>query len=173
MVAVCPTRRSLIPLAIISVYLLSAPIIVSNPIPVYPDPTPNYHPPTYVTPPTFSFVYWLLFVFLMDFSIDILIMYVGLFVLDKKHGSQKLLFFKDFSRLYFVGSVLIISLVGIVTEWLLGMWIGGVFISLGIIFLSFYLVSKKLFHLLMLQSIFMGVFAIVINSITWIVIFSL
>lgn len=173
MVAICQTRRYLIPLFIVSLYLLSVPIILSNPIPVYPDPTPDYHPPTYVTSSTNSFVYWLLFVFLVDFSIDVLIIYVGLFILDKKRGYQKLLVFEDFSRLYFVGSVLLISLIGILTEWLLGMWIGGVFITLGIIFLSFYLVSKKLFRLSMHQCIFMGVFAIIINSVTWIVIFSL
>lgn len=173
MVAICQMKKYLIPLFVVSLFLIQLPIIDSNPIPVYPDPKPNYHPPIYFTSATSSFGYWLLFVFLLDFSIDILITYVGLFILDKKRGSQKLLFFDDFSRLYFIGSVLLISLIGLLTEWFLGMWIGGLFITLGIIFLSFYFVAKKLFGLLPHQCIFMGIFAIIINSITWIVIFAL
>ncbi len=167
------TKRHLIPLFIGTLYLLYIPIALSNPIPVYPDPQADYQPPTVISSSNSFFGYWLLFVFLLDFSIDVLIMYVGLYVISKLHTSQAFSFFEDFSRLYFTGSVLLISLIGILTEWLIGMWIGGVLITLCIIFLSFYIVSKKLFHLSTPHSIFMGIFAITINIISWVAIFSL
>jgi hypothetical protein len=167
------TKRYLIPLFIGALFLLFIPIALSNPIPVYPDPRPDYQLPTVISSSNSFFGYWLLFVFLLDFAIDVLMMYAGLYVLSKHHNSSAFPFFEDFSRLYFTGSVLFISLIGIFTEWLIGMWTGGVLITLCIIFLSFYIVSKKLFHLSTHHSIFMGTFAVTINGISWVVIFSL
>jgi hypothetical protein len=140
---------------------------------VYPDPKPEYHLPMHIAESSSSFYLWLVFVFLLDFSIDIIIMYGGLFLLDKMSGSQKVLIFEEFSRGYFIGSVLLISLIGLLSELMLGMWTGGVLIALGTIFLSYYFVSKKLFHLLTKQSIILGIFAIIINGVAWAIIFSL
>ena len=166
-------KNGLILLFLVAVCLQFVSVGLSNPIPVYPDPQPDYHPPAVVISSNPFFMYWLLFAFLLDFACDILIMYAGLYILDKTQESQNRLYFEDFSRLYFAGAVFLISLVGIVTELILGMWIGGLLIILGIVFLSFYGVSKKLFRLSMNHSIFMGMFAVLINSIIWMIIFSL
>ncbi len=149
------------------------PIVAANPIPVWPDPQPDYTPPAEIVQTASSFSIWFFLIFLLDFGLNIIIIYTGLFLLDFTKKTDHILYFQEFSRTYFIGAVFIISLIGIFTELFLGLWIGGVLINLGIIFLSFYLVGHFLFQLSTKNSILMGFFGFIINAIVWSIVFIL
>lgn len=167
------TKIALIMLLILFSIVSLIPLLTANPIPVWPDPQPDYTPPVEIVQTTSSISIWLFFIFLLDFGLDIIIMYAGLFLLDFTKKTEHILYFQDFSRTYFIGAVFIISLIGLFTELFLGLWIGGVLIILGIIFLSFYLVSHILFRLSTKNSILMGSFGFIINAIVWSIVFIL
>lgn len=143
----------------------------ANPIPVWPDPQQVYIPPAEIAQFTPSLTIWLLLIFLLDFGLDILITYVGLYILDVTKKTDHILYFQDFSRAYFIGAVFLISLIGIFTELMLGMWFVGIFLVLLIVFLSFFLVSHFLLRLPKEDSIFMGFFGVIINAIFWSIVF--
>ena len=162
-----------IAIVIFQFFLLLVPLVQSNPIPVWPDPQPDYTPPTEMASSGFSIAFWILFIFLLDFGLDIIITYSGLYIIDLKIRPNHIQYFEDFSRTSFIGAVLLISLIGIVAELILGMWIVGMLFVLFIVFLSFYLVSFFLFKLSKDNCLFMGFFAVMINSVAWAIIFSL
>jgi len=107
----------------------------------------------------------------MDFFIDILIIYGGIYLLHRYNlVTIKNAF--DFSKTTLLLSVFIISLVGLISELILGAWIGGLLIALLFIFLSFVLVSKYLLKLSWVNSLRMGLIALLINIVVWIAIFT-
>jgi hypothetical protein len=145
------------------------PIINGNPIPVYPDLEPTYH-----GSPSFHNlnIAWILGVFAIDFFLDILIVYGGLIILYQYNlFSNKNIF--NFSKKIFFSSVFIISLIGLITELILGPWILGFLLALFFIFASFVIVTKYFLDLNWINGVRMGLIAVVINVIFWIIIFSL
>jgi len=139
-----------------------------NPIPIYPDPEPVYYGSIGVSSLNIA---WIAIVFIMDFFINILIIYGGIYLLHRYNlVTIKNVF--DFSKTTLLMSVFIISLVGLISELILGAWIGGLLIALLFIFLSFVLVSKYLLKLSWINSLRMGLIALLINIIVWIAVFT-
>ncbi len=139
-----------------------------NPIPIYPDPEPVYYGSIGVSSLNIA---WIAIVFIMDFFIDILIIYGGIYLLHRYNlVTIKNVF--DFSKTTLLMSVFIISLVGLISELILGAWIGGLLMALLFIFLSFVLVSKYLLKLSWINSLRMGLIALLINIIVWIAVFT-
>lgn len=139
-----------------------------NPIPIYPDPEPVYYGSNGVSSLNIA---WIAIVFIMDFFIDVLIIYGGIYLLHRYNlVTIKNAF--DFSKTTLLLSVFIISLVGLISKLILGAWIGGLLIALLFIFLSFVLVSKYLLKLSWVNSLRMGLIALLINIVVWIAIFT-
>ena len=139
-----------------------------NPIPIYLDPEPVYYGSNGVSSLNIA---WIAIVFIMDFFIDVLIIYGGIYLLHRYNlVTIKNAF--DFSKTTLLLSVFIISLVGLISELILGPWIGGLLIALLFIFLSFVLVSKYLLKLNWANSFRMGLIALLINIVVWIAIFT-
>ena len=141
----------------------------ANPIPVYPDPEPVISGQIHYPPPMIE---WVIIVFILDFFIDILIVYTGIYLLDKSNLIQN----RDilnFSKISFLSSVGIISIVGLLSELVFGSWAGGLIIALIIIYFSFVFVSKYILKINWKNSCRMGFFAIIVNIVVWIVIFSI
>ena len=140
-----------------------------NPIPVYPDPEPEL---VGISSSISVPIIWIFFVFIIDFFIDILIVYAGLYLLDRSNllGNRNVL---DFSKKTFLFAVVLISLSGLISELVFGAWIGGAILALFLIFISFVLVSRYILVINWSNSYRMGLFAVIINGIVWIFIFSL
>jgi len=155
-------------LLIILVHVVCVFSVTANPIPVYPDPEPVFLGPSNInTVP----ILWILFVFVIDFFIDILIVYAGIYLLDR----DKLIMNRDvldFSKKTFLFAVVIISMVGLLSELIFGAWIGGLIIALFLIFLSFVFVSRYILKISWANSYRMGLFAIIVNIAVWIVVFT-
>ncbi|UCD14138.1 MAG: hypothetical protein JSW60_01610 [Thermoplasmatales archaeon] len=154
-------------------FLLFMPLFVTmaagNPIPIYPDPEPAFYGPSGVSSLHGT---WIASAFVTDFFINILIVYGGIYVLHHYNLiSIKNVF--DFSRTKLLLSVFLISLVGLLSELFLGAWIGGLLLALVFIFLSFVFVSIYLLKFSWPNGLRMGFIALVINIITWIVVFTL
>jgi len=159
-------------LSVILIFVLSILFIAicsGNPIPIYPDPEP--------TTTNFSDVgslnlAWIIVVFTMDFFIDILIIYGGIYLLNYYNLIDNQSQF-NFSKSTLFLSVIIISLVGLISELVFWAWAGGLFIALMFIFISFVFVSKYILRLNQNNSIRMGLFGLIINIVAWFVIFSI
>ena len=157
--------------AVLSILLVPTLCVLSvgaNPIPVYPDPEPVFSGPSDIS--TLPIV-WILIVFVLDFFIDILIIYAGICLLDKSNliKNRKVL---DFSKRTLLLAVVVISMVGLLSELIFGAWIGGLIFALFFIFLSFVFVSKYILRLSWVNSYRMGLFAIIVNIVVWIVVFT-
>ena len=142
--------------------------VTANPIPVYPDPEPVLLGKTDVnTVP----IVWILFVFAIDFFIDILIVYAGIYLLDRNTliKNRDVL---NFSKKTFLFAVVIISMIGLLSELIFGAWIGGLIIALFLIFLSFVFVSRYILKVSWTNSYRIGLFAIIVNIVVWIVVFT-
>ncbi len=143
--------------------------IFANPIPVYPDPEPVILGQINYTSPM---VEWVLIVFVLDLFIDILIVYAGIYILDKSNLIQNRDVL-DFSKISFFSAVGIISIVGLLSELVFGSWAGGLLIAIIIIYFSFVFVSKYILKINWKNSYRMGFFALIVNIVVWIVIFSI
>ena len=160
-------------LAVSALLIILVPVVcvfsvTANPIPVYPDPEPVFLGQSNInTVP----ILWILFVFVIDFFVDILIVYAGIYLLDR----NKLIMNRDvldFSKKTFLFAVVIISMVGLLSELIFGAWIGGLIIALLLIFLSFVFVSRYILKISWANSYRMGLFAIIVNIAAWIVVFT-
>jgi len=146
--------------------ILFIPLISSNPIPVFPNPEPSYVSPITYTSSSEAFSFIILFVFLLDFAANILIMYFCFILLEK----SKLLSIKKFqkiSRYQIILTAGIISVFGILSEILLGTWIMGLGIILCVVFVSYYVFCSYFFHLLKKTAIYFSIIAVLINIGTW------
>jgi hypothetical protein len=140
----------------------------ANPIPIYTKPGQVFSGSSITT----LNPVWIMGVFLIDFFMDILIVYGGVFVLYKfKLVKSNNLF--DFSKRTFFLAILLIAIIGLITELVLGQLIIGLIFALIIIFISFILVSFYLLKLEIINSIRLALIAITINIIFWIVFFSI
>ena len=150
-----------------SLFLLAY-IVTANPLPVYPNPEMEFSPTNDVSYPPLS---WILIVFCVDVCLDILLVYGGLFILDKSHLLEEGNVL-DFSKTHFISAVMVISIIGLVSEILFGMWLGGLILALLCIWLSFIVVSVYLLRLSWMNGIRIGLFAVIINIVVWILVFS-
>jgi hypothetical protein len=163
------SSRYLSVIVIIFLFMLQIKICLGNPIPVYFDPEPSS---TQISSDNIVTFVWIALVFIIDFFLDILIIYGGIYVLDRYNlitNTSEIYISK--AKLF--TSVIIISLVGLMSELIFWTWVGGVFLSLLFIFLSFGFVSKYIIKLTMPNSIRMGIIGLIINIGVWIVFFSL
>ncbi len=139
-----------------------------NPIPVYPDLEPVS---TNLRDVSGLNLAWITSVFIVDFFINILIIYGGIFLLNHYNLIQnKSIFYFSKSTLFL--SVIIISLIGLISELVFWTWIGGLFIALIFIFLSYVCVSNYLLRLSVPNSIRIGLIGLIINIVAWIAILS-
>ena len=158
----------IVALVIFALSFLCVVSIQANPIPVYPDPKMDFSNISEVQAPSFE---WIFFIFFIDFFVDILIVYSGIFILDYSNliNNREIL---NFSKTTFFSAVLVISLVGLLSEIIFGTWIGGLVIALFLIFLSFVFVSKYIIKISWANSFRMGLIAVTINIFVWFIVFT-
>ena len=157
----------------ISIILFSViPRIQGNPIPVYPNPSVDFSESFEVDSISKISMTWIFFVFIFDFFMNVLIVYAGIIFLDtfKVFKSEQPI---NFSKKIFFTSVLIISVVGILSEMLFGFWIVGLFIVVLSIFFSYVLISVYLLRFSWKNGVRMALFALIINIMVWLIILSL
>jgi hypothetical protein len=146
-------------------------IVGGNPIPVYPDPeflisgTPGSYDVS-INP------LWITIVFVFNFALNLLIFYAGLYIIFHFHKIDEK-YFSNFSRYQIILAVFLISIIGLITEFFFGTWIGGLFLVLVLVFISYVLVSKYILGLNFNNSTYLGLFATGINIVSWIVLFSI
>ena len=151
--------------------LLSTPLISADPIPVYPKPhISNEGVSNGISQATTIPLSWLILVFLLDLGMNILIIYSGIIILRYLSRIPNS-FLIDLPKKNLLASVFIISIIGIISEIIFGLWIGGLIIVILFIFLSFLLTAKKLLYLDWSNSSILGIIAIIINIATWSIIF--
>ena len=144
-------------------------ICSANPIPVY----PNLEPTLVSGGTSESFPgLWLGFIFIINFCVDILILYGGLLVLDRFQVLPEEYVF-NLSKIVFFVAVGLISITGLVVEYFLGAWFGGLLLAALVILCSFIFVGRWLLKLSWGNSIRLGVFALTINIIMWIIFYSI
>lgn len=142
--------------------------VIGNPIPVFPDP--DVISIGFENIESVNLI-WMIFVFLVDFCINIFIVYGGIFLLYY-FGQIKHEDVFDFSKIIFLISILIISIVGIGSELIFGTWLIGLVFALITIFISYIMVMKYLLKFSWLNCFLMGFFALIINIFFWLVIFA-
>ena len=135
----------------------------ANPIPVYPDPEPTLVSSGGAEP--FP-VAGLGLIFIVNFCVDILILYSGLIVLDRFQVLPEE-YVISLSKGLFFGSVAVISILGLGVEYVLGSWIGGLVLAALVILGSFVFVGHFLLRLSGMNSIRLGFFALIINIVMW------
>ncbi|MFO7677944.1 MAG: hypothetical protein R6V50_06155 [Thermoplasmatota archaeon] len=144
-------------------------VAIANPIPVYPNPEPVIYGSVDIESVSIQRI---ILVYIANFFLDILIVYMGLFIIDRSNllDNKNVL---NYSKTTFFLAVGIISMIGLISELLLGSWIGGLILALFIIFFSFVFVSKYILLLSRANSYRMGFFALIINLLVWILFFTL
>ena len=142
-------------------------IIAANPIPIPPHPQQNF--PSYHNEQGLP-IAWIIIIFIVDFFLDTLLLYAGVLFLERfTHLSSHQVF--DMPKTKFFSAVLIISLVGLSSEWILGSTVLGLFLTLCCVFLSFCLVCHYMFRFTWRNASYLGGFASLINLLIWIVLF--
>lgn len=162
-------RFNFVAIIVIVLSILFTTISFGNPIPVYPNLEPvstDLNDVSSLNP------IWIISVFIVDFFINILIIYGSILLLNHYNLIENIATF-NFSKSTLFLSVIIISLIGIISELVFLTWIGGLFIALLFIFLSFVFVSNYILRLNLINSIRIGLIGIIVNIVAWIAIFSI
>jgi hypothetical protein len=131
--------------------------VLGNPIPVYPE---QGHPEISLNIP------WVATVFSLNFFINVLIIYSGIYLLFIFKALKEY----NFPTGIILKAALLISLVGLISELLLGSGLG-LLLVLTFVFLSFLLLSKYLLKLSWKNGYRIALFALSINIIVWIFVF--
>lgn len=148
-------------------------LVYANPIPVYPDPKPTFMPSIPLsTVQDSGFIVWLFLVWFLDIAVNTLLLYAG-FLLLIRFQMESEEWFTTISRIRMVAGILILSIAGIVSEWLIGFWISGLVLVAGIVFITTYELGIHFFELNPRSSLVLSVFLVVLNAISWTVIFML
>jgi hypothetical protein len=144
--------------------------VSANPIPVYPHPQPISHG---LEPPTSDHdLILLVLIYIIDFTLDLLILYGTLLLFEKRYLLDMMEIF-SFRTKKVVASTVIVSLIGFFSEILLGNSIGGLCIVLVLVFVSFALIAFYILKLDRLNALRLGVIATIINILLWLVIFTI
>ena len=149
------------------IYLLFKTITcIANPIPVFPDPQPDYISPVAQLSSDQGIRNMIPFVFLIDFALNLFIIYIGFIVLIKirQYSIDE---FNTLSRYQFLITAIIISIIGITLEIILGTWIIGLFIIIIIVILSYYITCIKIFNITKKNGSLIALLAGIINTVSW------
>jgi len=144
-------------------------IVIGNPIPVYPNPESVSIGLENIGSLN---VLWVALVFMIDFCINIFIVYSGIYMLYYLGRITNEYIF-DFSKKIFLVSLLIISIVGLFSELIFGTLFLGLLMALFTIFISYLIVAKYLFKFDWTNSFLLALFALFVNIIFWLVIFAI
>ena len=117
-------------------------------------------------------VFWIALVFMIDFCINIFIVYSGIYLLYYLGRITNEDIF-DFSKKIFLTSLLVISLVGLFSELIFGTLFLGLLMALFTIFISYVIVAKSLLKFDWTNSFLLALFALFVNIIFWLVIFAI
>ena len=144
-------------------------MVIGNPIPVYPD----------IESVSIGLenigslnVFWIALVFMIDFCINIFIVYSGIYLLYYLGRIINEDIF-DFPKKIFLTSLLVISLVGLFSEMIFGTLFLGLLMALLTIFISYVIVAKSLLKFDWTNSFLLALFALFVNIIFWLVIFAI
>ena len=168
-------KKIVLSLSILFFILLTNVLIVTcsaNPIPVYPETNPSFEPASGINDireP--GFVIWLALVSLLDFAANMLFLYAGLFLLIV-FKLQKESWFIRISRYRLISGVLLLSTLGILSEWLIGSSLGSLLFIALIVFVVTFLIGLKWFDLKIVSSSVLSGYMVFANVISWIIIFS-
>jgi hypothetical protein len=144
-------------------------MVIGNPIPVYPDSESVSIGLENIGSLN---VFWVALVFMIDFCINIFIVYSGIYLLYYLGRIINEDIF-DFSKKIFLTSLLVISLVGLFSELIFGTLFLGLLMALLTIFISYVIVAKSLLKFDWTNSFLLALFALFLNIIFWLVIFSI
>ena len=145
----------------------------ANPIPVYPDPKPTFEPSTAITnAQNANFVLWLLLIWCLDVALNTLFLYGG-FLLLVRFNMESTGWFSQISRNNMVAGILLLSVAGITSEWLIGSWLGGIIFIASVVFITTYFLGKYFFELKSGSSLFIAGYMVVLNLVSWAIIFLL
>jgi hypothetical protein len=142
--------------------------VAGNPIPVYPDPKPVMQ--GFNTVDGYN-IYWIVLVFIVDFFLNLLILYGAVYLLDR-YNLLDTPWITGFKTKKLLLGAFIVSLIGLFSEVLLGIWIGGLLMVLILVLLSFSLVSRYLFEFRWVNCLRIGLIAITVNIVVWLIVFS-
>ena len=144
-------------------------MVIGNPIPVYPD----------IESVSIGLenigslnIFWIALVFMIDFCINIFIVYSGIYLLYYLGRIIKEDIF-DFPKKIFLTSLLVTSLVGLFSELIFGTLFLGLLMALFTIFISYVIVAKSLLKFDWTNSFLLALFALFVNIIFWLVIFTI
>ena len=142
---------------------------IGNPIPVYPD---LESASVGLENASSLNVVWVVLVFLIDFCINIFIVYGGMYLLHcfGRITNEDIFIF---SKKIFLTSLLVISLVGLSSELIFGTQIIGLLLTLFTIFMSYVLVAKYLLKLGWINGFILALFALFVNVVFWLIIFGI
>jgi hypothetical protein len=141
--------------------------VVANPIPIEPHPEtdiPNVPHGQGIT------TGWIITVFILDFFLDILLVYAGVLLLGRFNliSSPQVCTMR---KTTFFSAIFFISLVGFSSEWILGTTFWSLFVILWIVLFSFFIAARYLFKFTWSSALYLGVFASIVNLLVWIVLF--
>ncbi|MCK4347397.1 MAG: hypothetical protein KAW47_02155 [Thermoplasmatales archaeon] len=144
-------------------------MVIGNPIPVYPD---LESASVGLENASSLNVVWVVLVFLIDFCINIFIVYAGMYLLHcfGRITNEDIFIF---SKKIFLTSLLVISLVGLSSELIFGTQIIGLLLALFTIFMSYVLVAKYLLKLEWINGFLLALFALFVNVVFWLIIFGI
>jgi hypothetical protein len=139
----------------------------ANPIPVYPDPSPHFQPSRAVSDvQESSFVTWLLLVWCLDIGANTVFLYGGFYILSFFNLSSTS-WFNQIPRQKMITAILLLSIGGILSEWLIGSWLGGFFFIGLIVFFLVYLFGSYYFDLDRVSTMVLSVYMVIVNLISW------
>lgn len=157
----------------ISLICLDYILVQANPIPVYPDPKPTFEPNEILSNiQDGNFIIWILLIWCLDLAVNTLFLYGG-FLLLVRFNLKSDGWFYLISRKNMIAVILLLSTAGILSEWLIGSWIGGIVVIALVVFLSVFFLSKQFFNLDNRCSLFLACYLVIVNMISWTIIFSI
>lgn len=150
--------------SILSFFIISS---SANPIPVYPDPSPQFQPTKAVSDvQESSFVLWVLLVFCLDIGLNTIFLYGGFYLLRfLKLASSS--WFNQIPRQNMITAIVLLSIGGILSEWLIGSWLGGFFFISLLVFFLVYLFGLHYFNLDRVSTMVLSVYMVIVNLISW------
>lgn len=145
--------------------------VAANPIPVYPDPQPEFELSfAFSDVQDGGFVIWLILVSFLDFAANLLFIYAGFFVLIK-FNFESTEWFTTISRLRLISSVFLLSFTGIISEWVLGSWLGSFVFVAGLVFVLVFFLGSCVFNLKLSSTFFLSAFMVFVNIVSWTLLF--
>jgi hypothetical protein len=138
--------------------------VVANPIPIEPHPETDIPSIPHGLGITTG---WIIAIFILDFFLDILLLYAGVLLLGRLNLLSPQQVFA-MPKTTFFSAIFLISLVGFSSEWILGTTLWALFVILWFVLFSFAIVARYLFKFKWSNALYLGGFASIINLLVWI-----